>query len=62
MDWRMRDFAMTVGLMVVYLAGAAMLALTVDRRFFLNDAVSITVWVLVGLLLALSGARLVRRG
>lgn len=47
-------------LFLTYLGGTAALALTYDRRFFLNDALAIVVWLLVGLVL-LIGTRALRR-
>ena len=47
-------------LFLMYLGGTAALALTYDRRFFLNDALAIVVWLVVGLVL-LIGTRAVRR-
>ena len=60
MTWRKRDVAVMVGLIVVYLAATAGLAITVDRRFFINDGVSLAVWVLMGLMLAFAGAEVSR--
>lgn len=51
----------TVGLIIVYLAGTAWLAVTYDRRFFMNDAVSITVWLTLGIGLALLGRQAARK-
>lgn len=42
-------------LMLVYLLGAAILAMTVDRRFFVNDALAIVIFVVLGVGLFLIG-------
>ncbi len=42
-------------LMLVYLLGAAILAMTVDRRFFVNDALAIVIFVVLGVGLFLAG-------
>lgn len=43
-------------LFLAYLGGTAALALTQDRQFFLNDVLAIAIWLVIGLVLALSGA------
>ena len=62
MDWRKRDIAVAVGLLVVYLSIMTFLALTVDRRFFINDGLSLAFWLAVGGAIAFGGARMSRRG
>ena len=52
---RRRDVLTTVGLILIYLAGMSTLALMVDRRFFLNDAIAAAVFGLIVLMLAASG-------
>ena len=61
MEWRRRDVAAAVGLLVVYLSIMTFLALTVDRRFFINDGFSLVFWAIVGGALAYGGARVSRR-
>ena len=61
MDFTRRDLAITFGLIAVYLSLMTTLALTVDRGFFLNDVVALVTWVILGLFLVASGARLARR-
>ena len=43
-------------LFLAYLGGTAALALAYDRQFFLNDALAIVIWLVVGLLLAVAGS------
>ncbi len=50
-----RDLAIILVLVAVYFAGMTGLALTVDRRFFFNDAVSLATWVAIAIA-ALGGA------
>ncbi|MFA7249372.1 MAG: hypothetical protein WC273_07015 [Dehalococcoidia bacterium] len=52
MDWHVRDVAVAVGLLAVYVTIMTSLALTVDRRFFINDGISVTFWVITGVVLA----------
>ena len=56
-DWRKRDLAVVIGLMAFYVVIMTSLALTVDRRFFINDGVSLAFWVVTGVILAIGGAR-----
>jgi hypothetical protein len=51
----MRVLGSLVLLMALYLAGTTALALAVDRRFFVNDALALAIWIIFGLLLAGSG-------
>ena len=48
---------LTIGLIAIYLSGMTWLALTVDRRFFVNDAVSVVLWLSLGVGLAVAGHR-----
>ena len=43
-------------LMLVYLVGVATLAINVDQRFFINDALAIVIFVVLGIGLLLGGA------
>lgn len=43
-------------LLLAYLGITAGLALTQDRQFFLNDALAIVIWLVVGLVIAISGS------
>jgi NO-binding membrane sensor protein with MHYT domain len=52
---RGRGLAVIFGLVAMYFAGMTALALTVDSRFFFNDAVSLGVWVAIAVA-ALGGA------
>ncbi len=55
MHWNAWGLRSLVLLMAVALAGTATLALTVDRRFFVNDALAVAIWLVFGLLLVGSG-------
>jgi len=48
-------------LVLVYLGAMATLAVTVDRRFFINDVVSAVVWIGFGLALLTQGFLTSRR-
>lgn len=61
MGGRRRDVLTTVGLVFIYLAGMSTLALMVDRRFFLNDAIAATIFGVIVLMLAASGTFAVTR-
>ena len=68
--WRRRAAAVSTGrgllivviLAVAYLLGSALLALTVDRRFFVNDALALIVFAvfIAGLYLIERGSRIAR--
>ena len=62
MEWSRRDLALAIGLLAVYGVIMTSLALTVDRRFFINDGVSLAFWLIVGVSLALGGAHMSKRG
>ena len=49
-----------LGFIAIYLSVMASLAITVDRRFFFNDGVAISVWVILGVILALAGRSLAK--
>ena len=51
-----------LSVLVVYLSIMTFLALTVGRRFFINDGFSLAFWLAVGGALAFGGARVSRRG
>ena len=54
------EWAVIAVLFVAYLVGTAALALTYDRQFFLNDALAIVIWLIIGGVLLVS-ARVSRR-
>ena len=61
MTGNVRNLAITLGLMLVYLAGSAALAVTVDRRFFFNDVAATAVWLLMGIVFVAGGAMATQR-
>lgn len=61
MIMRYRYMLLVLALIGAYLAGTATLAVTVNRGFFLNDAVAIAVWVVFGLALLISSTRMSSR-
>ena len=58
---RYRYTLLILALIVAYLAGTASLAVTVNRGFFLNDAVAIAVWAVFGLALLIGTIRMPNR-
>lgn len=51
------EWAIIVVLFATYLAATAGLALAYDRQFFLNDALAIVIWLIIGLVLLVSARR-----
>jgi hypothetical protein len=58
---RYRYTLLVLALIAAYLAGTATLAITINRGFFLNDAVAIAVWTVFGLALLISSIRMSNR-
>jgi hypothetical protein len=58
---RYRYTLLVLVLIAAYLGGTATLAVTVNRGFFFNDAVAITVWIVFGLALLISSTRISNR-
>ncbi len=52
---------LTFACIAIYLVVMASLAVTIDRRFFLNDGVAVVVWGILGLVLVVAGRGLARR-
>ena len=47
-----RGTLLMLGFIAIYLSVMASLAITEDRRFFFNDGVAISIWVILGVMLA----------
>ncbi len=52
---------LTFACIAIYLSLMVLLAVTIDRRFFVNDGVAVVVWGILGLGLVGAGRGLARR-